>query len=214
MEQEARTSTATGTLVKPAWNDLTDYQREQLTKYEIDYHSASPEQILAIPPNPAPPPGLEDFVNGRGLFAKYPLTAEQVAAVNLVLDYSDKRPLATKLRGIGVTTTQYHNWKKNPHFANYMNERSEGLLGAHAPETDAALLGQVTRGNMRAIEYVNAMTGRYDPRAQSEVNVGAIMVRLVEVIQRHIKDPEIIRAIAAEFTEVAPSAKPLRELET
>jgi hypothetical protein len=58
------------------------------------------------------------------------------------------------------------------------------------------------------------MTGRYDPRAQSEVNVGAIMVRLVEVIQRHIKDPEIIRAIAAEFTEVAPSAKPLRELET
>lgn len=205
-----------GPLVKPTWDALTDHQKELLTKYEIDYHSATPEEILAIPPSPDPsalPSPVDEFVSRRGLYASYPLKPEQVAAVNAALDYSDKRPLHVKLKALGVTMAQWNNWKKNPHFNAYHNERAEGLIDSSIPETHAALLSQVSRGNMRAIEFNYQLTGRFDPRKESEINVQATMVRLVEAIQRHVKDPEVIKAIAAEFQEIGPGVSPRPELE-
>jgi hypothetical protein len=136
----------------------------------------------------------------------YPLTAEQLAAANLLLDFSDSRSQAAKLKEIGVSTTKYNNWLRNPEFAAYLRERAEQLVDNTGHEAHTALLKQVQRGNMSAITYYNQMTGRFTPGQEQQMNVAAILVRVVEAVQRHVKDPEVIRAIATEFNDIIPTS--------
>ena len=143
----------------------------------------------------------------------YPLSAEQLAAANLLLDFSDSRSHTVKLKSIGVSTTRYNNWLRNPEFAAYLRERAESLVDNTGHEAHTALLKQVQRGNMQAITYYNQLTGRFTPGAEQQMNVAAIMVRIVEAVQRHVKDPEVIRAIAAEFNEIMPSTSPVDSTE-
>lgn len=204
------------TVRKPAYDELTEHQRHLLDKYEMDYHTASAEDLLRLPPSPnislLGNPSIGGSLNtqaiaeNRGLDPKHPLSAEQLAAANVLLDFSDSRSQAAKLRSMGIPTTKYNNWLKNPHFARYLRTRAEDLISDTQHEAHTALLRNIQRGNQRSIEYYNEMTGRYNPKAESTMNVTLILVRLVEVIQRHVKDPDVIKAIAAEFNEVLPSA--------
>lgn len=199
---------------KPRYEDLTEHQKHLLDKYEMDYHTATAEELLRLPPSPNitllgnPSIGgsldTKSIAENRGLDPKHPLSAEQLAAANVLLDFSDSRSQAAKLRSMGIPTTKYNNWLKNPHFLRYLRTRAEDLISGTQHEAHVALLRNIQRGNQRSIEYYNEMTGRYNPRRESEVNVTLILVRLVEVIQRHIRDPEVIRAIAADFNEVLP----------
>lgn len=138
---------------------------------------------------------------------EYPLSAEQLAAANLLLDFSDTRSHAAKLKDIGITTTRYNNWLRQPAFAAYLRERAEQLVDNTGHEAHSALLKQVQKGNMSAIQYYNQLTGRFTPGAEQTMNVAAILVRVVEAVQRHVKDPEIIRAIALEFNDILPSGE-------
>jgi hypothetical protein len=153
-------------------------------------------------------PAAQKLRSGPYPVDDYPLSAEQLAAANLLLDFSDTRSHTAKLKSIGVTTTRYNNWLRNPEFAAYLRERAESLVDNTGHEAHTALLRQVQRGNMNAIQYYNQMTGRFTPGQEQQMNVAAILVRLVEVIQRHVKDPEIIREIAAEFNGIVGSETP------
>lgn len=135
----------------------------------------------------------------------YPLSAEQLAAANLLLDFSDNRSHAAKLKSIGVSTTRYNNWLRNAEFAAYLRERAEQLVDNTGHEAHTSLLRQVQRGNMQAIQYYNQLTGRFTPGAETQMNVAAVMIRIVEAVQRHVKDPEVIRAIAQEFQGIMGS---------
>jgi len=210
-----------GTYKKPSLKALTKHQKLLLQKYEIDYHTATAEELLRLPPAPHVPP----LINGnmeptfsasmRGLgpnpdpidelHPKYPLSAEQLAAVNVLLDFNDSRSQAAKLRSLGIPTVKYNNWLRNPHFQEYIRFRAEYLLNNTGHEAHVALMRNIQRGNQRSIEYYNEMIGRYNPRIQEDRNITLILVRLVEVIQRHIKDPEVLRAIAADFNDILPS---------
>lgn len=133
-----------------------------------------------------------------------PLSAEQLAAANLLLDFSDHRSQAAKLKSLGIPTTKYQNWLRIPAFQEYIQYRAEFLLNNTTHEAHTALLKNVQRGNQKAIEFLYEITGRYSRTQQNQQNLAVILVRLVEVIQRHVKDPDTIRAIAAEFNEVVP----------
>ena len=203
------------TSAKPRYEDLTEHQKHLLDKYEMSYHTATAEELLQLPPSPnitllgSPSIGgslnTQAIAENRGLDPKHPLSAEQLAAANVLLDFSDSRSQGAKLRSMGIPTTKYNNWLKNPHFVRYLRTRAEDLISGTQHEAHTALLRNIQRGNQRSIEYYNEMTGRYNPRTEDTVNVALVLVRLVEVIQRHVKDPEVIKAIAAEFNEVVPT---------
>lgn len=135
-----------------------------------------------------------------------PLSAEQLAAANLLLDFSDHRSHAAKLRSLGIPTTKYQNWLRIPAFQEYITYRAEYLLNNSLHEAHTALLKNVQRGNQKSIEFLYEITGRYsraDQQAAAQ-DLAIVLVRLVEVIQRHVKDPETIKAIASEFNEILP----------
>jgi hypothetical protein len=59
-----------------------------------------------------------------------------------------------------------------------------------------------------AIKYFNSMTGRYREKADAAVQINLSqnndygndkLIAVVEIIQRHVKDPEVLAAIGADI---------------
>lgn len=190
------------------WNDFE--QRFHATPRESDLVKLKPQptdESKAVSRGMQPIQPRSEAFNPQ---PSKPLSAEQLAAANLLLDFSDHRSQAAKLRSLGIPTTKYQNWLRIPAFQEYITYRAEYLLNNTTHEAHTALLKNVQRGNQKAIEFLYEITGRYSRNSQATQDLALIMVRLVEVIQRHVKDPETIRAIATEFNEILPSEK--REL--
>jgi hypothetical protein len=56
---------------------------------------------------------------------------------------------------------------------------------------------------MRAITFVNQLTGRFDSNAKSQVDVAALLLAMQEIIQKHVRDPITRRNIARELISLA-----------
>lgn len=196
---------------RDAWNDFE--QRFHSTPKETDLVRLKPQpddQSKAESRGMQPIQPREEAygpIPGKPGKPSKPLSAEQLAAANLLLDFSDHRSQAAKLKSLGIPTTKYQNWLRIPAFQEYITYRAEYLLNSSTHEAHTALLKNVQRGNQKAIEFLYEITGRYSRSTQSTQDLALLMVRLVEVIQRHVKDPETIRAIAQEFNEVLPSER-------
>lgn len=127
------------------------------------------------------------------------LTSEQVAAVSLILDYGDKRSHNVKLRSLGITPTKWHGWLKNEIFKNYLHSLSANGLEDALHVAHTGLLNATERGDVSAIKYYMELTGRFTEEAGQNQNFKVMVHRLGEAIQRHVKDPEVINMIAADF---------------
>lgn len=127
------------------------------------------------------------------------LTPEQLVAANTMLDLRDNRSQKKKLTELGITTSKWEGWLRDPVFQNYLRQRSENLLPDNLHESHLALLDRVRSGDVTAIKYLNEITGRYVPNATDKVDVNAILARVLEVIQRHVTNPDQLLAIAKEF---------------
>lgn len=133
------------------------------------------------------------------------LTDKQVAAVSLVTNFSDTRPTAAKLAAIGVTPEEYNGWLSNPAFKNELTVRADDILDNVYPEAQAALAKKVKTGDIQALKFYYEITGR--AQSPETVNMKLTMVRLIEAVQKHVKDPKVLEAIANEINAVAPVAE-------
>lgn len=139
------------------------------------------------------------------------LTDKQVAAISLITNFSDVRPNAAKLAAIGVTPEEYNGWLSNPEFKNQLTLRADDILDNVYPEAQAALAKKVKTGDVNALKFYYEITGR--ATSPEAVNLKLTMVRIIEAVQKHVKDPEILQAIASEINAVAPVAEQtVREL--
>lgn len=126
------------------------------------------------------------------------LTAEQIAAANLMLDYTDQRSQSAKLKAAGINSQTWQGWLADPVFNNYVRSRAENLLDqVGVAEAHSAMLKQVTRGNIQAIKLLYEVTGRH--RDSTSLNVEYFINRVVEIIQTHVKEPAVLEGIAADF---------------
>ena len=127
------------------------------------------------------------------------LRPEQLAAANAVLDFSDHRSQKAKLNELGVSTSQYSGWLKLPQFQRYIKQRAEALLGDVQHEAHAALLKNVQRGDLNSIKLYYELTGRWSSKTVGDLNVEFILIKVIEAVQKHVKDPVAIEAVAAEL---------------
>jgi hypothetical protein len=134
------------------------------------------------------------------------LTDKQVAAVSLITNFSDTRPTAAKLASIGVTAEEYNGWLSNPLFKQELTNRAEDILDNVFPEAQAALAKKVKTGDIQALKFYYEITGR--AASPETVNLKLTMVRIIEAVQKHVKDPAVLSAIASEINAVAPVAEP------
>ena len=136
------------------------------------------------------------------------LSEEQAVAANIMLDLTDNRSRKKKLMDLGVSTAKWEGWLRDPVFQSYIRTRAENLLGDNIHESHLALLDRVKSGDINAIKYFNEITGRYVPNATDKADVNAVLMMVLEVIQRHVKDPAALSNIGDELVSIGKMASP------
>lgn len=162
-------------------------------------------------------PLLQQSLEARGIpmFSdlEETLKPQQIAIINLLLNPADRRSQTAKLQALGINPSTFYGWKRQKVFQEALRTQGERLFGDTQAEVHLALTKQAIAGDMNAIKYYNEMSGRYNPRQTDEkLNVQMVILRLYETIQKHIQDPDVLTAIANDFSEVFASNKP-KELE-
>jgi Helix-turn-helix of insertion element transposase len=150
-----------------------------------------------------------------GTFNGRILTEKQMQVANVLLDTLDKRSRLKKLTELGISTAEYNQWLRDPIYRQYCLERSEQLLLDNQHVAHMSLIDRVAQGDISAIKYFNSMTGRYRERAQTAVEVNVqnnygndTLISIVEIIQRHVKDPAVLSAIGDDILALQRGNQP------
>jgi hypothetical protein len=128
------------------------------------------------------------------------LTDRQAAAIAILTNFSDTRPVAARLMEAGITTDELQGWYANPQFKQTIQSRADAILDNLAPDATAELGRAINRGNFQAIKFYYEITGRAN--SPETINVKIAMQTLIEAVQKHVKDPEVLRAIGEEVQAV------------
>lgn len=127
------------------------------------------------------------------------LTQEQVAAAIVVMNFADTRSIKDKLSQLGVNINQYYAWLNDPQFKNLVNSLADQNLENIRPAAIAEFTKKINAGDWQAIKYFLDNTGAIQNEApQGEALMGA----LIEILQRHVKDPATLMAIANDIKAV------------
>lgn len=117
------------------------------------------------------------------------LTPLQLFCANMMLDLVDTRSQKKKLQDLGVSTTLYNNWLKDPVFSKYMRDRAELMLTENLPEANLALIDRMRTGDTKALSMFYEITGRFIPeRGGNGASPGSLQIQnfqnlLVEIIE-------------------------------
>lgn len=125
------------------------------------------------------------------------LTPTQIATASLIMNFSDTRTKADKLAALGVNPTQYQAWLNDPKFQQLLNSLKDDNI--KNIEADAVTnLGQaVNRGDMSAIKFYMESVGTL--KGESQQDSTQLLIAVIEILQKHVKDPNILNAIAQDI---------------
>jgi len=134
------------------------------------------------------------------------LTQRQDLALSIILDPSAGKGLSQRLRRAGVKPAEYEAWKKNPVFAAHLDAIGNSVLKNAETDMMVTLKGLAVDGDLGALKFAFEVTGRHDPNQQQVMNAQDLMVQFISIIQRHVKDPDTLQAIASDFTMLASAS--------
>lgn len=202
--------------ILPDSDEIFEYLRanhKTLTKYDDWPLSASAIRITLMQGEDNEDYSVQVALKNRGIDPKLlnpgaGLTPIQLAVVNSLMDFSDKRATKAKLNELGVSTSQYSAWLRNPQFSAYCRSRAESVLGDNAHAAHIALMQNVERGDLNSIKLYYEMIGRWSTKSMGEVNIEFLMIRILETLQRHVHDPDILMNIAADLGDLTGAGQP------
>ena len=122
---------------------------------------------------------------------------KQVATLALVTNFTDKRSVQAKLASIGVTSEMYQGWMRDTAFKRELQSRADDVLDHVFPEAQTALAKKVASGDVPALKFYYEITGR--AQSPETVNLKLAITRVIEAVQKHVKDPAVLQAIASEI---------------
>lgn len=134
------------------------------------------------------------------------LTPEQIVIANMYLNTWDNTSMRQKLEILGISTAQFAAWKRDPAFSRYLQVRAEEQFKASDAAAFKTLTKAVEGGDLNATKLYFEMRGRYQPRVHVSVDIQSILVRMVEIVAKHVDQPETIEAIATELEELTRNA--------
>lgn len=124
-----------------------------------------------------------------------------------------------RLEQLGITETQFRGWQQDPLFMNFLRMRTLALVSEEMPQINRSMLRKAGNGDSRATKLVMELTGQIASGTTIKVNAFNsgqdpmfIVKKLVEVIRRHVQDPETISLIARDFDEALNSNEPLENV--
>lgn len=141
------------------------------------------------------------------------LTNEQLAGIALMSNFRDTRSPTAKLRSIGVSWTKWQGWMRDKHFKEYLQDLCAVNFNDSMDVAQRGLLASVEKGNVDAVKFFLEVTGRYTPQSTEVANLKLVLARILEVIQIHVKDPNVLRSIAGDFETVLAGGVPTQPKE-
>lgn len=136
---------------------------------------------------------------GMPVVAGRDLTPQQITAINTILNVHDRRSRAKRLQEMGINERIWNGWNKDPAFMEYYRECAERILHEGIPEAHVALVENVRRGDISSIKMLYEITGRYTGK-DSNVDPRAVIIKVFEVIAKHVQDPSILKSIADDLS--------------
>lgn len=140
-------------------------------------------------------------IRGIDLSPNSGISPEQAMAIQILSDPTDHRTLNTKLRQLGVSMPKYQNWMRQPLFAELLSKRSEDNLKDAIPTAMNRLIGKADSGDMRAIEKVLEISGRWNPQQQEINSARTVVLTMVEAVLKHVSSKEEKNAILEELNQ-------------
>lgn len=141
------------------------------------------------------------------------LTNEQLAGIAVIANFRDPRSPTAKLKAVGISWTKWQGWMRNKHFKEFLQD----LCGTNFRESldvaQAGILKGMEKGNSDLIRLYLEMTGEYTPQSSEVVNLKLVLSRVLETIQIHVKDPNLLRNIASDFEKIMAGGVPTERKE-
>jgi hypothetical protein len=137
------------------------------------------------------------------------LTLRQETFLQAYLNPLNLKPPQIVAKQLKISLTELDGWMREKHFAAAMSEKSEENLKKYIPIADQALGQLVQQGDMKAITFINQLTGRFDPNARQSLDVPALMMQIQDIVLRNVRDPIAKRNIARELIALAQGHSPL-----
>ena len=161
-----------------------------------------------------PTPKFQKSLETRGIATtKNPnLTLRQETFLQAYLNPMNLKPPQTLAKQMKISTVELDGWTRQKEFAKAMSKKAQENLEKYIPIADQALGQLVQSGDMKAITFLNQLTGRFDPNRQGAIDVASIMMQVQDVILRHVRETEIKRNIARELIAIANGQSPTAAL--
>jgi hypothetical protein len=137
------------------------------------------------------------------------LSLEQQSVLLKLQDFSDRRSIGVKLKEMGVPMTRYQAWLRQPLFRKAVNDAAETVLQEAVAPALLALSGKAAAGEDRAIEKLLEISGRWNPNAAAAQDAKVVVMTLLEAVIKHVKDPEVKKAIMSEVSLAAGTLEAL-----
>lgn len=128
------------------------------------------------------------------------LSPKQQAAISLIANFHDKRHKTIKLAAIGCSLEEYNGWMNNPAFKSALTNRADDALNNVGIDANIGLASLIQKEDFRAIKFYFEITGKAS--SPEAINIKQSMQILIEAVQKHVRDPELLKAIAEEVNAV------------
>ena len=157
---------------------------------------------------------LQKSLNDRGIRTTSDpnLSLRQETFLQAYLNPLNLKPPQTIAKQLKISVTELDGWMRDKHFGAAMSSKSEENLKKYIPLADQALGQLVQQGDMKAITFINQLTGRFDPNARQSLDVPALMMQIQDIVLRNVRDPIVKRNIARELIALAQGHSPLTSI--
>lgn len=136
------------------------------------------------------------------------LTPEQILAISIITDPTNRKSFAEKLKQAGISYAQYKAWLKNDVFATKVSEIGESLLQDNVATVHARLVDRAAAGDVQSMRLFYEVSGRHDPSQKQMVDVVRIVQLVLETITRHVRDTQALAAITSDIDVILSGGTP------
>jgi hypothetical protein len=157
-----------------------------------------------------PTPKFQKSLETRGIAStKNPnLTLRQETFLQAYLNPMNLKTPQVLAKQMKISLLELDGWMRQKEFAKAMSAKAQENLEKYIPMADQALGQLVQQGDMKAITFLNQLTGRFDPNKAGSIDIVSVMMQVQDVILRHVRDPEVKRNIARELIAIANGQSP------
>lgn len=129
------------------------------------------------------------------------LETRQMMAIQAVI--GEKGTLKDRLKKCGVSYGLWTNWMKDKTFRSYFESLGADALSESIPVMKTVLAQQAEKGDLNAIKFAFEVTGEYNPAREGAIEVQAVLAQVIEIISKHVLDPDVLTRIGFELSAVA-----------